>query len=234
MLKLMKLNCYVMLLIRATIACSFIVKLRARNMKLAQAFFAEDPAMVQRRENAEKRVELLVKAGQALSSIPMPTPAPVVAGRIGGAAGGLQSLVDEDAEAEAAAEAAAALAAQEDDDALIGAGAKRVGVAAASVSVASTGASPRSVGPIRVQVTIPLTPGVGLGVMVDKTPDDRVYITEFRDMPSGVPNPSIVAGVKKGDIIAEVDGYVPAGHDEALQLLKRAAGSVTLTMLRNQ
>ena len=86
-----------------------------------------------------------------------------------------------------------------------------------------------------VVAVIHFTATTRLGMVVNpEETGERLVISGFTDMPEGVSNPSVVAGVKIGDLILEIDGKMPAGVDESMQLLRSAKDSVRLTLLRQE
>lgn len=90
-----------------------------------------------------------------------------------------------------------------------------------------------SVGPDRIRVTVSVgVKGVGLQLSDE---GGRLTVRGFRTM-EGVPNPSVEAGIKTGDIIDQVNGEHVGSFHAGIALLKNLSTNAmaTITLLRDK
>jgi membrane-associated protease RseP (regulator of RpoE activity) len=83
----------------------------------------------------------------------------------------------------------------------------------------------------RVGLTVNIT-GSGIGVIVSDSSTGQLVVSGFREMPNGMPNPSLEAGMQVGDILEQINGKIPATPQEAGMLLKASKGATPFAVLR--
>lgn len=72
----------------------------------------------------------------------------------------------------------------------------------------------------------------GIGVVVSDNAMGQLVVSGFREMPQGLPNPSVEAGMEVGDILEQINGKTPANPQEAGALLRASKGATPITVLR--
>lgn len=153
--------------------------------------FAEDPVIMKRRQDLERRRDRLTSALSLLSSIPT-------------------SYLSSNVVAGASAEGASSIS---------------------ESSGHEQGESLSGGGPVRLQLTVAIGQ-YGIGVVVIDTPAGQLQVQDFRAMPNNLPNPSLEAGIKAGDIIEKINGKTPTSSKEAGELLRAAKDAAVFTVLR--
>jgi hypothetical protein len=172
---------------------------------VAQVFFTEDAAIGQQRDDAERRRDRLIGASAVLASIPVHYFA-------------LSSSLNRvDAEVDLNDEAVSTSAGSDAWSSI---------APPVDVVVGPDGRKFR-----RVNLTVNIT-GNGIGVIVSDSATGQLVVSGFRDMPNGMPNPSVEAGMLAGDVLEQINGRTPATPQEAGALLKASRGAIPFAVLR--
>jgi hypothetical protein len=174
-----------------------------------QLFFTEDPAIGQQRDDAERRRDRLIGASSALAAIPV---------HYFAASSAINRIDNIDVETDDTATTASDEAVATKD--------LWATVAPVDLVVGRDGRQYKRVG-----LTVNIT-GSGIGVIVSDSSTGQLVVSGFREMPNGMPNPSLEAGMQVGDILEQINGKIPATPQEAGMLLKASKGATPFAVLR--
>lgn len=177
--------------------------------KQLSEFFSEDSQFVQKRDNAEKKRDLLVQASSVLSSIRMTA--------------AINSIPLSSSSSKAPQQAAAAISQSGAKSSILAPNPPPKVVKASPTGTTS--------GPAGKLLNIAVNVGAnGIGIIVVDGDDNKMAVKGFRK--DIMPNPSADAGVMSGDVIEMINGITPQHPEEAVNLLRNAKGRVILTVTR--
>jgi interferon-induced GTP-binding protein Mx1 len=202
-----------------------------RDDKKLEEFFAEDLTLAAKRKETEARRDQLLKAAAALAAISVKMPAVARSSMREQGVGGPDAWAS-DSEKQAAVQVNAAA---QPVAASSGSGSRGNRRGGGRYSVAATKFEGEDLETLRQTMaasdlgggatTLELTVNIGshgLGILVSDADMSKVTVKGFRDMPAGVTNPSVAAGVRIGDTIVQINGIRVGGPEQAIPLLKTA------------